>query len=73
MNATHHTLSLFLSEQSRPAAPLAVGGAGGISVVEALVLELGAALVAVAKVVWAEEPSFVTFVGSELDEAVRVV
>jgi hypothetical protein len=75
MNATHHTLSLFLSEQSPPAAPLAVGGAGGISVVEALVLELGTALVVVAKVVWAEEPSFVTLVGSKLDdgEGVRVV
>jgi hypothetical protein len=66
---------LFLSEQSPPAAPLAVGGAGGISVVEALVLGVGAALVAVAKVVSAEEPSFVTLVGSELDdgEGVRVV
>lgn len=51
MNATHHTLSLFLSEPRPPAAPFAAGGAGGISVVAALELELRAALVAVIKVV----------------------
>jgi hypothetical protein len=68
MNATHHTFSLFLPEPRPPAAPLAAGGAGGISVVAALALELGAALVTVAELVWAEEPSFVTLVGSELDD-----
>lgn len=73
MNASHQTLSLFLSELSLPAAPLAVGGAGGISVLTALVLVAGA--VVVAKVVGAEEPATVTLVGSELgdDEGVRVV
>ena len=68
MNATHHTLSLFLSEPRPPAAPLTAGGAGGISVVAALALEPGATLVAVGKVVWAEEPFFVTLIGSELDD-----
>lgn len=73
MNASHQTLSLFLPELSLPAVPLAVGGAGGISVLTALVLVVGAAFVA--KVVGAEEPAAVTLVGSELDddESVRVV
>jgi hypothetical protein len=68
MNTTHHTFSLFLSEARPPAAPLAIGGAGGTSVVAALVLELGIMLVAVAKVVRAEEPSFVTLIGSKCDD-----